>query len=279
MQRSHLKDEAGFGGSASEIALNIAQHFRFAQMPESLRREVLRELVEQQWGELPVFSTLKRPEISVLAKATVGAGVVPIFMHPSKQTWHALVLRPGTHYKGERYPAIADDVFFMLAGGFINLSETISLADIILPNPNRAEHPFEGAVRELTEEVVDDTGKPILTPAINRLFPMDALTLSFPSGERRLVIGYVLSLTDAEISKVVAHVDRVKSDDLYRRRCRMHTVNSASGHPEVCQADIVPLSELITKECRLLYADQRGLFKTISRFLTSSNIDFLNANN
>lgn len=263
------------GCNPEQLARSIAEQNGLGAMSQELRRGVLVELVKQLWGPLPSFSTLSSAEISEIAKATVGTGVVPIFIHPITNDWHAVVLRPGTHYRGPRYKAEANDHYYMIAGGFINLTETPGIQDLVASNPNKAESPVEGALRELIEEVVDDKGEAILKPSPSRIFPMDALTLSFPSGERRLVIGYVVQLIKDEIYKVIAHVDRIASDEVYRRACRQHTVNSDSGMPEVCQVGILPLADLAANNYKLLHPDQRGLFQRIARFLSLPSQEYL----
>jgi hypothetical protein len=258
------KEPSKVQAQATLIADAIIKQFELGSISAPLRQEVLRFLVERVWGELPPYSTLRMPEISVVAKATVGTGVVPVFKHPVTKEWHAVVVRPGTHYQGSRYPADPTEPYFMIAGGFINLSKVPEVPGVIPSQNQRAEHPAEGAVRELTEEIVDAEGAALLDPKPERLYPVDTLTLSFPSGEKRVVIGFRLELTDAEAQKIIAHADRVRTDSEYRRACRNHTINRETGKPEICQIDILPLSKLTEADARLLHRDQRSLFEKIS---------------
>lgn len=253
------------------LARQIIDDFRLEDLSVGLCREVLRALVRDLWGDLPPYSTLKAAEISVVEKATVGSGIVPVFMHPIEGRWYAVVNHAGTHYVDQRSPTSLptdeDEPFFMIAGGFIDLSKTVGIPGLVEENDQRGEHPREGALRELMEEVVNDRGDPVLCPHPDRFIPMDALTLTFKSGERRLVIGHVVRLQDQEIQTILRHVARLDVDDIYRRACQGHTVNPSSGKPEVCRVDVVPLEDLATSS-KLLHVDQRNLFATILRFLS-----------
>jgi hypothetical protein len=251
-------DPANLQSQAKQLADAIIDQFSLDKIPVPLRQEVLRKLVGESWGELRPYSTLRMPEISVVAKATVGTGVVPVFRHPVTKEWHAIVVRPGTHYQGPRYAADPAEPYFMIAGGFINLSKVPEVPGLIAGQSLRAEHPAEGAVRELTEEILDSNGAPLLQPAPERLYPVDTLTLSFPSGEKRVVIGFRLELEPDEAARILAHTERVRTDPTYRRACRNHTINSETGKPEICQIDIVPLGELAKPETKLLHRDQKG---------------------
>ncbi|MCB0353912.1 MAG: hypothetical protein KDD64_10320 [Bdellovibrionales bacterium] len=252
---------------AKELAGDILSDSSLASLPGNLKRELALELLTGLWGDLPSFSNLVAPEVSVVKKASVGTGIVPIFRHPETNEWCAVVQRPGTHYLSERYPAEKETPFYMIAGGFINLASSPGIENVLSGNPARGEHPAEGALRELAEELVGERGEPLLTPEFERFLPMDALTLSFPNGERRVVIGYAVELNREETDRILSHVDRLNRDQEYRRTCRKHTVNPDSGEPEVCRADIVPLSELVDDSTALLHTDQRSLFRRIDDYL------------
>lgn len=247
-----------------DLAHQIATDCGLHNLPSSFRQQVLRELVRECWGELPVYSTLDAAEISVVAKATVGAGVVPIFRHPVEDRWYAVVQRPGTHYQSSSYPADNHQPYYMIAGGFLNLSQTNGIPGLIDANPLKGEHPEFGALRELTEEIVDDQGRPILAPTPDRLVPKDTITVNFPNGERLLAIGYQVHLTPDETQAILEHVARLNSDTQYRRMCRSHTINPESGKPETCRTDILPLDELYRGQYKLLHPDQQSLFDKIA---------------
>ncbi len=246
------------------FAAEIEQQFRVGSLPTGFRREVLRALVAGCWGALPPYSTLAAPEVSEVARATVGTGVVPVFRHPESGQWCAVVVRPGTHYQGPRYAADPRCPYFMIAGGFINLSDSVSSHDGVT---KRAEHPAEGALRELMEEIVDPSGTPILQPSPDRLVPVDTMTLSLRGGEKRVVIGFLLELNVEETSRILSHVSRTQADAHYRALCRERTINQESGHPEICQVDVQSLGELVRPELNLLHPDQRHLFDRVAWFL------------
>lgn len=259
-----MLDTSAIQESPAQLAARIEQQFRLGSLPSDFRREVLEGLVGITWGPLPPYSTLSRPEISEVAKATVGTGIVPIFKHPESGEWHAVVVRPGTHYQGSRYAADPSHPYTMIAGGFINLTYALSPAAEKL---SRAEHPQEGAVRELREEIKDSQGASLLEVSPDRLRPVDTLTLSFKSGEKRVVIGYLLELSDEETTRILAHTKKTQEDPSYRRACRGHTLNAESGKPEVCQVDVLPLAKLIDEATTLLHPDQRSLFNKLHALL------------
>jgi hypothetical protein len=151
----------------------------------------------------------------------------------------------------------------MIAGGFINLSHNNAVIDLNSRNTLRAEHPQEGAVRELKEELVDDHKNPIISPDPDRLLPVITKTLTFPSGERRVVIGHALMLLEAEVERLLLHLQRVDVDEAYRQACRAHTTNSETNLPEVCRLDVIPLDVVIAEDFRLLHPDQSSLFQMI----------------
>ena len=245
------------------LVRQVAEQLGLESLDPAIRKEVLRELVRSYWGDLPTYSTLTEPLIMEVQAATVGAGVVPIFKHPDNGEIYAVMLRPGTHYTGPHYVANSDDPHYMIAGGFINLSCSAEIHGMPTVISRRAEQPHEGAVRELVEEIVDPERKPIILPHPDRLFPMIAKTLTFKTGEIRVVIGYVLELDGGETERILDHIKKVDDDPEYRAACRANTVSQGSGLPEVCRVDAIPLSRVLSDDFKLLHPDQRSLFERI----------------
>lgn len=224
------------------------------------KQNLLQAVVAENWPELPSYSTLQTPVIEEVQKATIGTGVVLTFEEDGMR--NVVLMKAGTHYKGSRYEADPSKPTYMIPGGFINLTET--KGTIFTPaNPAKAEDPRVGAVREMEEELVNDGGSPMLSTAPDRLKPMDTKTLTFPWGEIRVVIGFMLELTAPEVQSLKAHVARLESDANYRNAVRAHTVNSETSKPEICTVSILPLTEIIDGNHRLLYPDQKSLFKKI----------------
>ncbi len=196
-----------------------------------------------------------------VATATVGTGVVPVF-RDEKGALQAVVVRPGTHYKSKNYKADPDSPYTMIAGGFINLTTTEGVPGIFEARADKAEHPREGAVREMFEEIKDDQGNSLLVPNPERLKPLDTKTITFAvTGEKRVVIGFAFEMNAKEIEVIKAHVERVRNEPGYRRACRVHTINPMSGEPEVCQVDILSLEEIAHSNHTLLHPDQLSLFR------------------
>ena len=224
----------------------------------------LRQLVEANWPGLPVYSTLKFPKINEVETATVGTGVVPTFRAESGNVM-AVVVKAGTHYQGPRYAADPLIPTYMIAGGFLNLTHSPATqfsAEIL----NKPEDPRVGAVREAEEELVDDAGKPVLAIDPSSLLPMDTKMLSFPWGEKRLVIGFMVPLNPAQVLTIKSHVARLEVDDNYRHAVRNHTINKDSDKPEICTVSILPLEEIASGRHVLLHRDQISLFQRVAEF-------------
>lgn len=193
----------------NDINAQLDALLNMAGLDDATKKQILREAVARHWPRLPTYSTLKSPVIEEVQKATVGTGVVLTFKEHGLQK--AVLMKAGTHYKSQRYEADPAKPTYMIPGGFINLTETKGTLSTPA-NSTKAEDPRVGAVRETEEELVDNTGKPLLAIDPSRLTPMDTKTLTFPWGERRVVIGFMLELSPGEIQTVKNHVDRLDSD-------------------------------------------------------------------
>lgn len=245
----------------AETLAQINEAIKRLGLDPQAQKAFLRQAINESWPGLPVFSTLQHPQIMEVQTATVGTGLVPIM--DINGVPHALMMKAGTHYQGKFYSADPAIPTYMIAGGFINLTTTEATA-IMPANPGKGEHPRIGAVRELEEEFVDPDGKPILQLHADLLQPMDTLTLTFPSGERRVVIGFSVDLGEQDIDTVRAHVAKLAGDRDYRHAVRAQTVNPDTGRPEICTAAILPLREIVAGQHNLLYPDQVSLFQRIN---------------
>ena len=242
--------------NTEELIVQIKALVDAAKLTALQRKDLLRAVVAQNWPEPTNDWQLKTPIIEETQKASLGTGVVLTFKEHGVQK--AVMLKVGSHYQGPRYAADPSDPTYMIAGGFLNLI--------------KGEDPQVGVVRETGEELVDDKGNPILTIHPDRLKPMDTKTLTFSSGERRVVIGFMLELSPAEAQTIKAHVSRLENDDEYRRAVREHTKNPDTGKPEVCTVSILPLKEVLDGKHKLLHKDQMSLFKKIDEHLNSAEV-------
>jgi hypothetical protein len=233
------------------------------------KKSLIRSVVKENWPELPSYSTLPSPVVEEVQKATVGTGVVLIFKENGIHK--AVVVKAGTHYQGPQYKADPDLPTYMISGGFINLTKTEG-SQTVPANSSKAEDPQMGAVREMEEELIDDKGEPLMKVDPSRLKPMDTKTLTFPSGERRVVIGMLLELTPQEVAIIKEHVGRMEQDETYRHAVRAHTINSETGKPEICTVSILPLKEIIEGKHTLLYPDQKSLFEKVEQYYNSAKV-------
>ena len=214
----------------------------------------LSRVVSVSWPRLPPWSTLAAPVVKEVETATIAAGVAVVF-HENGACRTVLAVA-GDHYG----PGDGQDRF-MIWGGFINLTSTPGSS--LVPPSSEPEDPRAGAAREVEEELRLPDGSPLLKVDPARLKPMDARTLAFPSGEKRVVLGMMLELTAQEVVAVMAHVAKSQADPDYRAAVSSQSVNSASGKPEVSEVRIVPLQELVEQRRQLLHQEQASLFKII----------------
>lgn len=229
------------------------------------KKHVLRQLVQESWPGLPAFSTLKKPVIEELAKATVSNNVVVTFKDYGVQK--VMLMKAGTHYKGLNYEAEPSQPIYITPGGFVNLTETTGT--LLTPERPQGEDPNVAAVRELEEEVVDDTGQPILSIDPKRLTPLLTKTISRGSSERQLVIGSLLELDAGEAVKLKAHVHRLEHNDTYRHKVRAHTINGESNEPEICTIELLLLKDIAEGKYTLLEPSQQSLFEMAAQYLAA----------
>lgn len=224
------------------------------------RRNLLREIVGINWGQLPTWSTLDYPEIEVVQKATVGSGAVFVYRSVDSAgvyTDHVLLAEAGPHYKKE-------GPLYMIPGGFMNLSRTpgSSLVDAS-DNP---ESPRNALARECEEELKNADGSPLFKINPNRFIPMDMNTIRLPWGETRVVLGSIYVMKKYEFEHAKAHVAKLQSDDDYRDAVATQTINPDSGLPEVASLAIVDLDDIVKGGVRLLHADQLSLFDALHNY-------------
>jgi hypothetical protein len=217
----------------------------------------LRHIVSACWPQLPPWSTLAAPVIKEVETAAVAAGVAIIFYENGVQTLLAVA---GDHYgpgdgQGDRQDR------FMIPGGFINLTSTPGSS--LVPPSAEPEEPRVGAAREVEEELRLPGGSPLLKVDPARLKLMDARTIVSPAGERRVVLGMMLELTPAEVIEVKTHVAKIETDPDYKAAVARQSINTATGKPEVAEARIIPLQDLVAHRLKLLHQEQASLFNII----------------
>ena len=116
-------------------------------------------------------------------------------------------------------------------------------------------------------------GNAMLKVDPDRLVPMDTKTINFPNGEHRVVIGFMLELTDEEAQKFVIHAKRTHEDEQYKEAVQQHTINPASGLPEVDRISILPLDKVAKHHYSLLHGDQISLFKIVNSYFKALKRD------
>lgn len=101
------------------------------------------------------------------------------------------------------------------------------------------EQPREGAVRELKEEVLDNTGKPILSPDSARLriitSGLDYRTTEHPTHYN----GHALELNASELSALREHARKLQKDTAYQAAVKKQSQGEISG------LLIVPVSDIM----------------------------------
>ena len=239
----------------SELLTQITALIQGAQLDDRARKALLGQVVAENWGPLPVWSTLNKPAIKEVETATAGSGIVITFVEDGVRK--VLLGEAGEHYANALNA-------LMIAGGFINLTDTegSTLVPAVKGTP---ESGFVGAAREGEQEFKTDDGQPLLVIDPTRLKLMDTNTLAFPSGEKRVVLGLMLELTADEITTVKKHVKRIAQDAVYRAAVAQHTTNEHSGKPEVARVGIYNLDDVAAGNHALLHRDQLSLFRKVQQ--------------
>ena len=238
----------------NELLSQINALIQAAQLDDKNRQSLLARIVEDNWGELPPWSTLRKPEIKVVEMATAGAGVAITFNDDGIQK--VILAEAGEHY-GKGAGA------FMISGGFINLTKTVGSK--LVYKSNMPETARIGGARETEEELTDLQGNPLFAINPDRLKLMDTDTLVFRSGERRIVIGMMLELVADEITRVKKHVAKMAADPDYKAAVAEHTINKDTGKPEVASLAIANLTDAAAGHYNLLHPDQIGLFRQMTK--------------
>ena len=233
--------------------------FKIAGLKDKDRKNLLRNIVKDNWGDLPVWSTLEHPTIEEVAKASIGCGVVLVFRDPNDGVMKTVVAEAGKHY-GE-----TDEPRITIPGGFITIDKKLG-SSYVEADDTKGEDGREGAARETEEEMPSEHGNAMLKVDPDRLVPMDTKTINFPNGEHRVVIGFMLELTDEEAQKFVIHAKRTHEDEQYKEAVQQHTINPASGLPEVDRISILPLDKVAKHHYSLLHGDQISLFQITNNY-------------
>lgn len=225
------------------------------------RRIILRDIVAQEWPGMPPWSTLDAPVIEDVQKATVGCGIVLTFESDDGERYVVL------GQAGDHYNQVQDSTepLYTIPGGFQNLTDTIG-SHFVSAAQGRPEHPREAAARETEEEFKNEAGSGLIPVDPDRLMAMDTLTLDIPSGEKRIVIGFMMELNSDEIATIQDHVKRLDDDANYKSNVVQHTLNPASGRPEMQSVAIVKLNDLVAGKHELLHKDQLSLFNRVKEF-------------
>lgn len=240
----------------SDAAKKLEQAIRDLGLQGKELKDVLREAVSATWPDLPPWSTLPGPVIEEVQKASIGSGVVLTFVEDGVRK--VVLGRAGAHYdtgttpSGRRIPA------YTIPGGFIDLTST--KGSMMVPPSAEPEDPRTGAAREVEEEFRMPDGAPMLAVSPARLKPMDTKTIAFRSGEKRVVIGMMLEMTVAEISRAKAHSMKIASDMDYAYAIAARSINPASGKPEIEHVEIFNLDDVVAGRVNLLHKDQQSLF-------------------
>lgn len=249
----------------SDAQKTLADAIKATGLQGKALKDALREAVGTAWPDLPPWSTLSAPVIEEVQKASIGSGVVLTFVEDGVRK--VVLGQAGYHYKNPKIPGPMPESY-TIPGGFIDLSSTKGSAKVVASDS--PEDPRTGAAREVEEEFKLVDGTPLLAVEPDRLKPMDTKTIAFSNGEKRVVIGMMLELTPAEAATVKAHVAQLAADPSFRAAVGGQTINSASGHPEVCDVKIFNLDDVVAGKVNLLHKDQQSLFGLVKAHFDAS---------
>ncbi|MDE1150964.1 MAG: hypothetical protein PW788_00365 [Micavibrio sp.] len=241
----------------SDIVKQIREIFEQAALSPKEQKQVLRDVVKENWPDLPVWTTLDGAVVEEVQKATAGSGVVLTFEEAGVRK--VVLAQTGDHYAK---PGEAAVPAFMIPGGFINLSETPGSS--LVAASSAPEDGRTGAAREVEEELKNPDGSALLKVDPSRLKPMDTLTLAF-RGEKRIVIGMMLELNAAEVKTVKEHIANIAASPAYAAATAAQSINHDSGKPEVSNVAIFTLEDVAAGKVNLLHKDQQSLFKVVEQ--------------
>lgn len=243
-----------------KVTDDLKRVFRKAGLKGAEAKQALRDVVAELWPDLPPWSTLNHPVIEEEQKASIGCGVLLTFRENG--TLYTVLGQAGAHYTQNQEDGA--EPLYTIPGGFMNLTETVG-SDFVASS-EAAESPRIAAARETEEEFKLPDGQPVLSVDPERLMPMDTVTISFPNGQKRVVIGMMLELTAQEVDTFRTHIGKLSTDAAYKEAVAAQTANEDSKLPEICDLKIVSLSDVIGGRSQLLHTDQLSLFKIVQGF-------------
>ena len=223
------------------------------------QKTALKILVGQNYPNLPCYSTLDGAVIEETQKASVSGGAVLTYFDYTTQSRKVVMVKAGAHYR-------ITDNRYMVPGGFTNLSKREGSTHVPEDDKN-PETVFMSTAREIEEELRCYNGDPLLAIDPARLKLIDTDTLSFPTGEKRVVMGMVLELTPAEVRLIQEHISYINHCDDYRRVTSNFTLNSNSNLPEAHSIEILELEDFLSGRVQLMHPDQLPLMHKAKAFL------------
>lgn len=235
-----------------QIAEDVGALIKNSGLEGADLKTLLRDVVAAHWPDLPVWSSLKAPLIEEVQKTNLGACVCMVFAEDGVQK--VVIAQAGTHYKQAR----GGDVFYILPGGFANLTRTPG--STFVPAENIPETARIAAAREAEEELKNLDGSPLIAVDPGRLVVLDSVTLAFPNGELLVANGSIMNLTDDEVVLIKAHIKAMQTDVAYKAAVLAHTVNEDTGLPEIGGLHILDLTDLADRKYPLIHSDQQSLF-------------------
>lgn len=201
------------------------------QTPDAERNSLLSSLVADFWKAAP-WSNIT-PRIQDTEEAQGGVGVA-LYYYPSYSTIpHVVMVVPNRKDKA---------VKLQIAGGHINFADK--------------ENLIEAALREISEEILDENG-PILNDIDpSHLVPLDNMLIYLPNGKPRYVNGMALCLTDEQARRI----------EQFESRQNEETTLELTKN-EIRRIWTIPLRKLVLEPGLLNHPDQHSLFIKLARFL------------
>lgn len=179
----------------------------------SLRDVVEGPLALIACGPVPPYSGLTHHRLTNVSTATVGAFVL---CYGYDKTWRenavVLIRRAETSANGT--------AMFGATGGYT-----------VIDGPS-GEQPREGAVRETGEELIDDTGQPVIALPPERLRILDDgmdYRAAAKNGLPTHYTAFAARLTARELTRVRRHAHRMDTDAAYRAAVNKHSKGEVSG--------------------------------------------------
>gem|GEM_PF-5979814 len=220
----------------------------------------LKAVIAQVVAPMPHYSERRLPQVSVVTSQTMGASILPYYIDEAQNPPVTYVVTTKENTRGKT------DVNSVL-GGHIDHDKHMTEDGTL--STTRGESVTEGALREFSEELIDDNGKAVLDIDASRLSKIGETTHYHIRGEDTHIHThrFALALTRDEFETVVKHSNNMALDNAYRAAVLNHTKGEIAG---INIADINEVVAIEPSSCK--YPNMPGNAKDLQEMLMQHQV-------